>query len=107
MYCPECGKEVIDRFKFCPHCGCSLESAQLLIQKTPHSCETALREKAYNVQTVRQTYKKAYEKWTPDEDKELATNYNQGLTISQLAEKHQRKEGAIRSRLTKLGLMTP
>jgi len=35
------------------------------------------------------------------EDMELKFNYQEGLTISQIAEKHKRKRGAISSRLKK------
>jgi len=42
--------------------------------------------------TIRQTNKKAYEKWTEAEDKDLTSEFLQGLTVSQLAEKHQRKK---------------
>jgi hypothetical protein len=62
------------------------------------------REKAYNIAEIRQRYPRAYEKWAVAEDNELTEKYQEGLSISQLAEHFQRKEGAIRSRLRKLGL---
>ena len=27
MFCSQCGKEIVDGAKFCPSCGCNLESA--------------------------------------------------------------------------------
>ena len=61
--------------------------------------------KAYNVDEIRQKHPRAYEKWTEAEDLELTENYRKGLSVSQLAEKHQRKSGAVTSRLEKLGLV--
>jgi ATP-dependent DNA helicase RecQ len=46
-----------------------------------------------------------YEMWASKEDEELGRLYREGLSISQLAESHQRSNGAIRSRLDKLGLL--
>jgi hypothetical protein len=30
MYCPECGKQVVDRAKFCPHCGIQLAPLEVV-----------------------------------------------------------------------------
>jgi len=60
--------------------------------------------KAYNVTEIRKKHKRAYEKWTDAEDSELSKNYREGLSISELAERHQRQKSAIHSRLKKLGL---
>ncbi len=100
MYCPECGIEIKEEYKFCPKCGFNLETIKPFISSTfPNPI------KAYNVKAIRQTYKMAYEKWSKNEESELTNAFNQGLTIQQLAEKHQRKKGAIRSRLARLGLI--
>jgi phosphatidylserine/phosphatidylglycerophosphate/cardiolipin synthase-like enzyme len=48
---------------------------------------------------------RAGQKWTPEEDEELKKGYQDGFTIAQLANKHQRKYGAIRARLAQLGLV--
>ena len=61
--------------------------------------------KSYSVNGIRKDYPRAYEKWTPEEDKALAERYKQGDTIPKLAKMHERKVGAIRSRLKKLGLL--
>jgi hypothetical protein len=62
------------------------------------------QEKAYSVAEIRQRHPRAYEEWTDAEDSELSNNYREGFSISQLAERHKRELGAIRSRLRKLGL---
>ena len=100
MYCPECGIEINGEYKFCPKCGFNLEKILLLLDSSRPKTT-----KAYNVKAIRQTYSMAYEKWTKDEEAELTSAFRQGLTIAQLAEKHRRKIGAIRSRLIKLGLI--
>lgn len=61
--------------------------------------------KTYKVDDVRPTYPKAYERWSPDEDEQLKVKYQEGVSISELATCFQRQPGAIRSRLTKLGLL--
>jgi hypothetical protein len=66
---------------------------------------TSKQIKTYSVDKIRKDYPRAYEKWTPNEDKALAEQFKSGITISQLAKMHQRKIGAIRSRLRKLGLL--
>lgn len=41
--------------------------------------------------------------WNVDEDRQLCEGFDAGMTISQLAHKHQRTNGSIRSRLEKKG----
>jgi DNA-directed RNA polymerase specialized sigma24 family protein len=64
-------------------------------------------EKAYSVETVRQEFPNAYAKWATADDELLKKKYGQGVKISELAKLLNRKEGAIKSRLTKLGLLIP
>jgi predicted ATP-dependent endonuclease of OLD family len=61
-------------------------------------------EKAYDIAEIRQTYPRAYEKWTSSDDLELSEKYREGMSINQLAKHFQRNQGAISSRLKKLGL---
>ena len=58
--------------------------------------------KSYSVEGVRQQYSSAYEKWTEEEDSELKRLRDTGLSVSELAERFGRIQGAIRSRLRKL-----
>lgn len=44
----------------------------------------------------------AYAPWTEEEDKQLVQEVRQGLKVKQMAEIHQRTNGAIRSRIKKL-----
>ena len=53
---------------------------------------------------IRQKYPNAYEKWSAEEDGRLRQQHDLGRNISKLAELFGRQPGAIRSRLTKLGL---
>lgn len=46
---------------------------------------------------------KAGQAWVEREDKQLCEGFDRGLNIRELAEQHQRTEGAIQSRLEKLG----
>jgi len=63
------------------------------------------QKKTYNVAEIRLSDARAYKKWTDAEDLELSNNYREGFSIIQLAERHKRRRGAIRSRLRKLGLI--
>lgn len=53
---------------------------------------------------IRAEYPKAYERWTEEEDANLKQAYETCKEIEALANTFQRQPGAIRSRLTKLGL---
>ncbi len=58
-----------------------------------------------SLEEIRQQYPRAYEKWIVEEDTYLKSKYSEGLDAQELAGILQRKPGAIRSRLLKLGLM--
>ena len=45
----------------------------------------------------------AYQSWTTQEDRQLIREHEEGKTIKELSEIHKRTQGAIRSRLKKLG----
>ena len=47
----------------------------------------------------------AWERWTEQEDSRLIEEFNQGLTIKQIAEIHNRKIGGIRARLKRYKLI--
>lgn len=63
------------------------------------------QEKTYKIETMRQEFPKAYERWPSEEDGSLKQKYAAGWTIPDLVKFFQRNEGAIRSRLHKLGLL--
>ena len=46
----------------------------------------------------------AYEKWTTEDDKQLRNHVEEGVSIQELCRIFERNEGAIRSRISKLGL---
>jgi hypothetical protein len=50
-------------------------------------------------------HQQAYAKWSPDEEARLKDEFANGKTISEMSTLHERGEGAIRSRLVKLGLI--
>jgi hypothetical protein len=54
---------------------------------------------------MRERYPMAYEKWTAKEDNRLINEFRNGLSKSEIAVAHQRKEGAITSRLKMLGMI--
>ena len=45
--------------------------------------------------------------WRQIEDEQLTASFDEGMTIRQLAERHERTEGAIQSRLERLGKSPP
>ncbi len=56
------------------------------------------------IETKRQLYPNAYEKWTSEDDEKLELLYCEGKTIKELSELFGRNNGAIRSRINKLEL---
>jgi hypothetical protein len=51
--------------------------------------------------------KKAGQPWSEEEDAELVGSFEGGVGFTELAREHGRTDGAIRSRLTKLGKLIP
>lgn len=60
---------------------------------------------AYSVDEIRKKFAKAYMPWTGREDNLLKKFFNQGKSVRELAKVFERKEGAIRSRLIKIGVV--
>lgn len=64
----------------------------------------------YNVEGVsymeqqKRLHTNAYAKWTPEDDSRLKELYLQGISVQELTQIFGRKEGAIYSRISKLGL---
>ena len=54
---------------------------------------------------VREAHPRAYEKWTPDEEAQLAELFRSGKNTRYIADELQRQPGAILSRLRRLGLV--
>ena len=63
--------------------------------------------KGYSLQEIRQKHPRAYEKWSIEEDSQLAELYRSGLKPKEIAKTLQRQSSAIRSRLLKLNLVSP
>lgn len=57
-----------------------------------------------HLEAIRREHPRAYESWTEEEEARLRKERAQGKTVEDLAKLFQRQPGAIRSRLTKLGL---
>ena len=55
------------------------------------------------IESIKNRYSMAYERWTKDEDVKLEELHRQGETIKKLVEIFQRQPSAIISRLEKLG----
>lgn len=64
------------------------------------------RSKACSLDEKRRKHPKAYEKWTSEDDQRLSEKFIEGASVSELAQLLQRQESAIRSRLTKLGILS-
>ena len=62
-------------------------------------------KKKYSVEDLRTQYPNAYRPWTEDDDAELVKLFLAGSKTKSMASTFQRKAGAIRSRLRKLGLI--
>jgi hypothetical protein len=63
-----------------------------------------VRDKAYDVQAIRQEYNQAYAPWSDQDDAYLRSRFLERATIDDLVWEFGRQPGGIRSRLRKLGL---
>ena len=63
------------------------------------------KTKAYTLDSIREIYANAYEKWSKEEDENLVAEFKEGKSIEEISVEFRRKYGAIRSRLRKLGLI--
>ncbi|RYE29120.1 MAG: hypothetical protein EOP48_32855 [Sphingobacteriales bacterium] len=77
----------------------------LLTRKSVQDTSKQKQEKTYSVTEKRSIHKNAYERWTPELDAELKEMYYKGELFTKIVEHFGRNEGAIRSRLIKLGCM--
>lgn len=66
--------------------------------------EDAEPDKAYSLEQIRQAYPAAYAPWTNEDEHKLKLMYFEEKPIAEIAEVLGRKEGAILSRLSKLGI---
>nr|MBC8384083.1 HRDC domain-containing protein [Candidatus Cloacimonadota bacterium] len=57
------------------------------------------------IKSIRKEFPNAYEKWTETDDQLLEVSFKMDQDINELAKLFQRKPGAIRSRLKKIGLI--
>ena len=48
-YCSNCGKEIQQETKFCPHCGANQEIRQVTLQSQPTQSVSTPKEKKLNV----------------------------------------------------------
>lgn len=60
--------------------------------------------KTYDLGVIRESHPNAYEPWTSEEDERLKEMQQTGQSVSELATEFGRQQGAIRSRLRKLGI---
>lgn len=75
-----------------------------VVQSTEDGENQPDRIKKYHVSDIRIKYPSAYEKWSEEQDDILRTCFREGLVVRDIAKRLQRKPGAIRSRIKKLGL---
>jgi hypothetical protein len=59
----------------------------------------------YSVDDIRKNFAKAYMPWTDEEDNFLKKIFNEGKSVREMAKIFKRKEGAIHSRLRKIGVI--
>ena len=74
------------------------------LKKYLRAYKQLIGEPTYSVYACRQEYPNAYMPWTKEDDLILTRMWNEGATNKELSSHFQRKPGAIRSRVEKLGL---
>jgi len=80
------------------------EKVSISIPNSPSEKSNSVESKTYTLEDKRKTHKKAYAKWSEEEDIMLKERFLSGATPAELAVAHERNNGAILSRLAKLGL---
>jgi hypothetical protein len=53
---------------------------------------------------IQTRHRNAYQAWTAEEEAVLAGEFHNGLTVAQMADRHERRPGGITARLVRLGL---
>ena len=74
-------------------------------QTAKNARRKAVADKAYDVASIRCELPNAYKPWYEKDDVELRQLYEQGKSVSELSKRFGRGQGAIRSRLVKIGLI--
>ena len=64
------------------------------------------KKKTSYMEQEKEKHKQAYSKWTDEEEKRLTDEFKAGMSFAEMATLHDRGEGAIKSRLIHLGLIT-
>lgn len=81
------------------------EAASQAAPGTAAPARTAERLPTF-IERARQTHHRAWARWTPDEDVQLERLFRRGAHLAEMGQALGRHNGAIRSRLLKLGLVT-
>jgi hypothetical protein len=79
-------------------------SAALDLLDPSSSPESGPTEEPSLIERAREEHKRAYERWTADEDAQLSRLLSNGVPQRQIARELQRQRSAMRSRIAKLGL---
>jgi len=64
-----------------------------------------IKDRTYDLDTLRLKYPQAYMPWTSDDDSKLEALFCEGKTVKELATIFERRKGAISARIKKLELM--
>jgi hypothetical protein len=64
--------------------------------------EVDLARKTFSIEDIRTDHPRAYEYWTPNEDRRLRELYNEGVRIDDIAKQLERQPNAVRARLSRL-----
>lgn len=80
------------------------DAAPEAMPKTEERPREGVGGETYSVEEMRATHRNAYAPWTEEDDARLEQEARAGGTIDELAQRFGRNQGAIQSRLRKLGL---
>jgi len=96
--CEECSSSIREDFNFCPNCG------KEIIERIDEEVETK-KFNAKKLKEIKQEYPMAYELWNEKQEEKLIELFDKKKSVSEISEIMQRKPGGIRARLIKLGLI--
>lgn len=89
---------------FVKACGGKIQNSSTPTQASPLK-RGIISERGSKLAEIREKHPNAYAKWTPEEEKEIVSQFKSGKPVKDISALSGRKIGGIKSRLIKLGLI--
>lgn len=81
-----------------------IDESEVIFEKVPAGIKPVAENKNANISAFKESFPKAYERWTPGDDLRLEKLFCEKKSIDEIARIFQRQTSAIRARIVKLEL---